>query len=105
MHWNSEVALPLTTGSRQGTAVLAARLRRLAPLPRLVFVVGAIGRSGEVGRAPRPTSAPRPSWSPVMSDDAELGLFRHGLNFAALLEQIGCGWKLDQRESTRRALK
>ena len=40
-----------------------------------------------------------------MSDDVELELFRHGLNCAALLEQIGGGWKLDQRESTRRALK
>jgi len=40
-----------------------------------------------------------------MSDDAELELFRHSVNCAALLEQIRGGWKLDQRESTRRALK
>ena len=40
-----------------------------------------------------------------MSDDAELELFRKGVNCAALLEQLGGGWKLDQQESTRRALK
>lgn len=40
-----------------------------------------------------------------MSDDAELELFRSGVNCAALLEQFGGGWALDQRESTRNALK
>ena len=40
-----------------------------------------------------------------MSDDAELELFRPSVNCAALLEQIEGGWTLDQRESTRGALK
>ena len=40
-----------------------------------------------------------------MSDDAELELFRQSVNCAAVLERIGDGWKLDARESTRRALK
>jgi len=39
-----------------------------------------------------------------MSDDAELQAFRTGVNCAAMLENMG-GWKLDARQSTRRALK
>lgn len=39
-----------------------------------------------------------------MPDDAELELLRRGVNCAAVLEQLA-GWKLDKRESTRRALK
>jgi hypothetical protein len=40
-----------------------------------------------------------------MSDDAELELFRAGVNCAAVLESMSKGWKLDTRQSTRRALK
>lgn len=40
-----------------------------------------------------------------MADDAELDLFRQGVNCAAILEQMVGGWKLDARESTRGALK
>ena len=40
-----------------------------------------------------------------MSDDAELEAFRAGVNCAAVLESIAKGWKLDTRQSTRRALK
>ena len=40
-----------------------------------------------------------------MPDDAELELFRQSVNCAAVLERMGGGWKLDARESTRRALK
>jgi hypothetical protein len=40
-----------------------------------------------------------------MSDDAELQIFRAGVNCAAVLENAGRPWKLDVRESTRRALK
>lgn len=39
------------------------------------------------------------------SADAELELFRQGVNCAAVLERMADGWKLDERESTRRALK
>ena len=37
--------------------------------------------------------------------DAELELFRSGVNCAALLESMASGWTLDPKESTRRALK
>lgn len=40
-----------------------------------------------------------------MSSDAELDLIRHGVNCATVLEQLAGGWKLDKRQSTRRALK
>jgi Toprim-like/Protein of unknown function (DUF3991) len=40
-----------------------------------------------------------------MADDAELQLFRTNVNCAAVLEGMVGGWKLDIRESTRRALK
>jgi hypothetical protein len=40
-----------------------------------------------------------------MSDDAELQIFRAGINCAAILENAVRPWKLDARESTRRALK
>jgi hypothetical protein len=39
------------------------------------------------------------------SADAELELFRQSVNCAAVLERMASGWKLDRRESTRRALK
>lgn len=37
--------------------------------------------------------------------DAELELFRSGVNCAAVLEGMVSGWQLDSKESTRRALK
>ena len=37
--------------------------------------------------------------------DAELDLFRREVSCAALLERWPAGWRLDRRESTRRALK
>jgi Toprim-like/Protein of unknown function (DUF3991) len=40
-----------------------------------------------------------------MGDDAELQLFRSRVNCAAVLEGMVTGWRLDVRESTRRALK
>ena len=40
-----------------------------------------------------------------MADDVELQLFRNSVNCAAILEGMVGGWKLDVRESTRRALK
>ena len=39
------------------------------------------------------------------SADAELELFRQGVNCAAVLERMVGGWRLDVRESTRLALK
>ena len=40
-----------------------------------------------------------------MADDVELQLFRSSVNCAAILEGMVGGWRLDVRESTRRALK
>jgi hypothetical protein len=40
-----------------------------------------------------------------MSDDAELQEFRASVNCAAVLETMAAGWRLDEHESTRRALK
>ena len=40
-----------------------------------------------------------------MADDAELQLFRSSVHCAAVLEGMVGGWRLDVRESTRRALK
>jgi hypothetical protein len=41
-----------------------------------------------------------------MSDqDEELELFRSGVSCAVVLEKMGRGWKLDRKQSTRRALK
>ncbi len=41
----------------------------------------------------------------MRADDAELELFRREVSCAALLERWPAGWRLDRRESTRRALK
>ena len=40
-----------------------------------------------------------------MNPDSELDLFRAQVNCAAVLENLGQPWRLDARESTRRALK
>jgi hypothetical protein len=41
----------------------------------------------------------------MRADDAELELFRRKVSCATLLERWAAGWRLDSRESTRRALK
>ena len=41
----------------------------------------------------------------MRADDTELELFRREVSCAALLEHWSTGWRLDRRESTRRALK
>ena len=41
----------------------------------------------------------------MRADDAELGRFRREVSCATLLERGPTGWRLDRRESTRRALK
>ena len=40
-----------------------------------------------------------------MFDDTGLQLLRASVNCVAVLERTSCGWKLDMRQSTRRALK
>ena len=41
----------------------------------------------------------------MQAEDAELEKFRRGVNCAALLEGWAPSWRLDRKESTRRALK
>ena len=41
----------------------------------------------------------------MQAEDAELEQFRRGVNCAALLEGWAPSWRLDRKESTRRALK
>src|SRR3954447_10661125 len=104
---------------RAGTACarMAARVRCLpasgpappaAPLPPSGFAVAGPGNAGHgEGRAGRPTRPPGQLRRDAMSAaaDAELDLFRRTVNCAAVLERMMGGWRLDLRESTRRALK
>src|SRR5271157_4245642 len=80
-----------------------------APLPRVRFAVGG-PHEGVVKRAAEPASDGSPAGRKqehraMSGHDAELALFRGGVNCAALLESLVPGWKLDPKESTRRALK
>jgi hypothetical protein len=54
-----------------------------------------------------PTSARSPGQENhyMQAEDAELEQFRRGVNCAALLEGWSPSWRLDRRETTRRALK
>src|SRR4029077_1523733 len=62
---------------------------------------------GEVERMADPpfTQSPHPENQHMQAQDAELEQFRRGVNCAALLEGWSPSWRLDRRESTRRALK
>src|SRR5277367_66902 len=58
------------------------------------------------GNAPGQALAPGDREHRAMSgQDAELELFRSGVNCAALLERLPPAWQLDRKGSTRRALK
>src|SRR5271156_5268357 len=58
------------------------------------------------GNAPGQALAPGDREHGAMrGQDAELELFRNGVNCAALLERLPPPWQLDRKESTRRALK
>jgi hypothetical protein len=85
----------------------AARPPKAAPLPPAGFAVAGPGRDDATGRG-EPATTRRPERTRehcAMSDEAELEHFRASVNCAAVLETMGVGWKLDARESTRRALK
>src|SRR5580692_11199213 len=78
-----------------------------APLPPSGFAAGGSADAGHgEGGAGSPARRAGP-WRVTMSTsaDAELELFRQSVNCAAVLERMVGGWKLDVRESTRRALK
>src|SRR5271166_1985001 len=78
-----------------------------APLPRVRFAVGG-SHEGVVEGMAEPASDESPAGRKqehraMSGHDAELALFRRGVNCAALLESLVPGWKLDPKESTRRA--
>src|SRR5271166_1807781 len=80
-----------------------------APLPRVRFAVRG-SREGVVKRTAEPASDGSPAGRDqehraMSGHDAELALFRRGVNCAALLESVVPGWKLDPKETTQRALK
>jgi hypothetical protein len=62
---------------------------------------------GEEKRMANPPSARSPGQENhhMHAEDAELEQFRRGVNCSALLEGWSPSWRLDRRESTRRALK
>jgi hypothetical protein len=83
---------------------LCGRLWR--PCPAAGFAVAG-SPEGEVKRMANPSSAQPPGQEKqhMQAEDAELERFRRGVNCAALLEGWSPSWRLDRRESTRRALK
>src|SRR4051812_24890514 len=79
-----------------------------APLPPSGFAAVGPGNAGHgEGRAGRPTRPPGQPRRDAMftAADAELDLFRRTVNCATVLERMTDGWRLDARESTKRALK
>src|SRR5271165_2925115 len=72
-----------------------------SPLPPSGYAVAGPGRR-EAERSPG-ARGPEPQERRAMSNDAELALLR-AVSCSAVLESMA-GWKLDARESTRRALK
>jgi hypothetical protein len=76
-----------------------------APLPPSGFAASGLRSAGHGGsRAGNPPRRPGQHRRCEM-EDAELDVFRQGVNCAALLDRMASGWKLDARESTRHALK
>ena len=77
-----------------------------APLLPSVFAASGLRTAGDgegrAGGSPRHSGQTRRS---TMTEDAELDVFRQAVSCAAVLETMTGGWRLDKRESTRRALK
>src|SRR5271166_1302354 len=91
-----------TAGAGRAARETAARPPPAAsPLPPSGYAVAGPGRR-EAERSPG-ARGPEPQERRAMSDDAELALLR-AVSCAAVLERMA-GWKLDARQSTRRALK
>ena len=89
--------------ARRGPST-AARLRRLTPLPRDGFAVAGMDREGvKSSRVGLRTALP-PTWERGM-DDSEIETLKRDVSCAALLERQTPAWKLDYRQSTKRALK
>jgi hypothetical protein len=83
---------------------LCGRLWR--PCPAAGFAVAG-SPEGEVKGMANPPAARPPGQEnhQMQAEDAELEQFRRGVNCAALLEGWSPSWRLDRKESTRRALK
>ena len=83
---------------------LSGRLWR--PCPAAGFAVAG-SPEGEVKGMANPPFARPPGLEnhQMQAEDAELEQFRRGVNCAALLEGWSPPWRLDRKESTRRALK
>jgi len=80
--------------------------RHCRPCPAAGFAVAG-SPEGEVKRMANPPAA-RPTRREnhhMQAEDGELEQFRRGVNCAALLEGWAPSWRLDRKESTRRALK
>ena len=89
-----------------GAAREAALRPPLAPLPRRRLRGRRFtrGRSEADGESASRASARQESHL-MQAEDAELEQFRREVNCAALLEGWAPSWRLDRKESTRRALK
>src|SRR6516162_1801473 len=98
-----EVPLPREPPAPQGEPL---ERPPLAPLPRR-RLRGRQVPGGEVKRMANLPFARSPGQENhhMQAEDAELEQFRRGVNCAALLEGWSPSWRLDRRESTRRALK
>ena len=106
MKANKEEPLPLAPCGLQGKPLRGRRMRRRPCTPPASRSPGQEGISQRQAEAPAgPVHPDRTQEHRAMSDDAELELFRASVNCAAVLESMSKGWKLDARQSTRRALK
>jgi len=99
---------PASATAYAGRAVRDAATRPpAAPLPRVRVAVGG-PHQGVVKKTAEPASDGSPAsrhqeHRAMSGHDAELALFLRSVNCAVLLESAVPGWKLDPKESTRRA--
>ena len=98
-----EAAVAAAAGQRHRASAMGPS----APLPRAGFAVAGKGGRGDGkrGNAPAPGRNRNREHRDMAGQDSELDLFRNGVSCAALLERLPPPWRLDRRESTRRALK
>lgn len=98
-----------TAGAGRAAREAAVRPpQRAAPLHPSGGAVAGPGRDErtERGQDDRARAHPEHTREPrVMREEDELQALRAGVSGAAVLENMASGWKLDARQSTRRALK
>ena len=99
--------LPLAAETPQGSHAKTAcvRLRRLRPCSAPASRSQGWVREGQ--KAPRrlQIALPLPRELVMAATDTEIAILKRDVSCAALLEQQSPAWKLDHRESTKRALK